>query len=328
MSVFSTIRKGLDTVAAYPELVVPPILLDLFLWFGPRLTSRALFQRIADLVSESIRTAPTLDTEFSQQMAAQLDLFIELVGQFGERFNIFWGLSNFPIAVPSSMIGILPFLPGRMPLANPLGRPMIIEIPMQIPAIVLVSLPILVVGMGLGTLYHRWIASKTDQAEELVPFFIGWIRVLLLAALLGSVGFVLMFGILFVVGLVNLILGPQIGILVMGLGFSLLLGAIIYLFFTPYAIIRNRRNILIAMLDSFNIVRINIIGTLFYLLTAGGLLHLTNMVWLMPEDGSWYTLLGIVGHGFISSVLIASGYIFYQDRMVFLENLKKRLFSA
>jgi len=328
MSVFSILKKGLDTIAANPVLVLPPVLLDLYFWFGPRLTSRALFQRLAGLVAESIQTAPAIDEEFSQQVAAQMELLIDLIGQFGERFNLLWGFSNYPIAIPSSMSGILPFMPGRMPLVNPIGQPIIIEVPMQIPVFVLISLPILAAGIGLGTMYHRWIAQSTDPEGQVVPFYKGWIRVLLVAALMGAAGFVLVFAILFVVGLINLIFGQQIGILVMGLSFSLLLGVFIYLFFTPYALIKGRQNILLAMLDSFNVIRINLVSSLFFLITAGGLLYLTNLVWLMPGDDSWYTLLGILGHGFISPVLIASGYIYYQDRFSFLEKLKKRLVSA
>jgi len=328
LGVFAILRKGLDTVAAHPVLVLPPIVLDLFLWFGPRLTSTALFRRIADLVADSIRMAPPMDPAFSEQVSAQLDLFVELLAAFGERFNLFWGLSFFPVAVPSSMIGILPLFPGRLPVVNPLGQPLILDLPLQIPLVVLLSLPIMAVGMGLGTVYHRIIAQRSEPSAAVVPLLLGWIRVLLLTAVLAAAALIAGFGLLFLVGLVNLLFGQQIGILVMGLGFSLMLGFAVYLYFAPYAVIRNRRNILLAMLDSFNIVRVNMIGTMFFLLAAGGLTYFMNVVWLMPEDQSWYTLLAVIGHGFVSALLIAASYFFYQDRMNFLDQLKKKLFTA
>ena len=327
MGVFAVLRKGLDVVAADPKLVLFPIVLDLFLWFGPRLSSSALFQQISELMKESFRSAPALDVEVNQQMTEQLDLFVELLAEFGSRFNLFWGLSSYPVAVPSSMVGLLPLIPGRMPYENPLGRPMAIEIPMSIPSMVLLSLPILALGLGMGTLYHRWIAAGVDPESQVVPFVKGWVRILLLTALLGTAAFTTGFGILFVVGLINLLFGQQVGVLFLGLGLSLLLGAGIYVFFAPFAVVR-QRTVQRAMLESFNVVRVNMVGTLFFLLSSGGLLYLTNMVWLMPGDSSWYALLGVLGHAFISTVLIASGYIFYQNRIEFLEEIKKKLFSA
>jgi hypothetical protein len=328
MSVFSVLRKGLDVISADPILVLPPILLDLFLWFGPRLSSTALFRRMAAMVEESIQTAPVMDPDLSLQMMEQLELFSNLLAEFGARFNLLWWLSSYPAIVPSSMVGFLPFLPGRMPLENPLGTPVIIEIPLNIPLMVLVLVPICIVGLAAGTLYYRWIVKCADPESDPIPFFRGWIRIMLFTALLSSIGFISGFGLLFVVGLINILFGQQVGILLLGLGLSILLGVFIYLFFTPYSIILGQKTIFRSVLDSFNVVRVNMLGTLFFLFTAGGLLYLTNIVWLMPQDNSWYTLLGIIGHGFISAVLIAAGFIFLKDRLVFIEELREKLFKA
>ncbi len=328
MSVFSVLRRGLDVVAADPVLALPPILLDLLLWFGPRLSSTVLFRRIAVLVEESMQSAPAMDPDLSLQMMEQLELFSNLLAEFGSRFNLLWWLSSYPVIVPSSMAGFLPFLPGRMPLENPLGTPVIIEVPLNIPIMALVLIPICIIGLAAGTLYYRWIAQRTDPENDPTPFVRSWIRIMLFTALLGSIGLISGFGLLFVVGLINILFGQQVGILLLGLGLSILLGVFIYLFFAPYSIISGQKTIFKAVLDSFNVVRVNMIGTLFFLFTAGGLLYMTNIVWLMPGDNSWYTTLGIIGNGFISAVLISAGFIFLKDRLVFIEKLREKLFTA
>jgi hypothetical protein len=38
-----------------------------------------------------------------------------------------------------------------------------------------------------------------------------------------------------------------------------------------------------------------------------------NILWRVPPETSWLTLLGIGGHAFISSGLMAASFIFYRD---------------
>jgi hypothetical protein len=37
-------------------------------------------------------------------------------------------------------------------------------------------------------------------------------------------------------------------------------------------------------------------------------------VWSLPAEDSWYALLAVVGHAFVSATLLVGSYAFYQSR--------------
>jgi hypothetical protein len=57
-----------------------------------------------------------------------------------------------------------------------------------------------------------------------------------------------------------------------------------------------------------------------------------NFLWNTPADNSWWMLVGIAGHAFVSSALLAASFIYYRDINAWLtavlEVLQKRTASA
>jgi hypothetical protein len=57
-----------------------------------------------------------------------------------------------------------------------------------------------------------------------------------------------------------------------------------------------------------------------------------NFLWNTPADNSWWMLVGIAGHAFVSSALLAASFIYYRDINAWLtavlEELQKRTASA
>jgi hypothetical protein len=44
-----------------------------------------------------------------------------------------------------------------------------------------------------------------------------------------------------------------------------------------------------------------------------------NLLWTVPADSSWFGLLGIAGHAFITTALLAASFIYYNDTSRWIE---------
>jgi hypothetical protein len=98
------------------------------------------------------------------------------------------------------------------------------------------------------------------------------------------------------------------------LGFTLLFWLAVYLAFTPHGLVRYGLGLFRAMRESVDIVRTNFFSTVTFLTAAVLLSWLTGYVWDLPASDSWFEILAIVGHAFVSAMLLVASYIFYIGR--------------
>jgi hypothetical protein len=87
----------------------------------------------------------------------------------------------------------------------------------------------------------------------------------------------------------------------------------------------HRRGLFSALGDSARLVQINLppAAGLFILIV---LINLgLALVWNIPSDGSWLLLLGLAGHALISTALVAATFVFYQDRLRWLVEMRQSL---
>lgn len=302
IGVIKSVAAGFDKIAAQPLLLIPPILLDIFLWFGPRLTIPSVFEQ---LVKFLITPAGAEEVIVEQLRSSFLEL--------GTRVNLFSTLSIYPA-------GISTLMAGRRPIASPVGEGS--TFPLTNPFLIIGSLVlIMAIGQGIGAQFHRWIARQVAPNEELIEQWNASIKAILLAGLVFSLAFLILFGFSLVAVLASLLL-PLFGFMVAFLGFSFILWAFIYLIFTPHGIILYRLGIVRAMMESTTLVRWNVLPVVGYLGLAYVITYLTNIVWAMPDEGSWFSLLAVVGHAFVSATLLAGSYAFYQDRRSWLFALR------
>ena len=298
IGVISSLSSGFDRVASRPYLIIPPLVLDLFLWLGPHLGIARLIDSLAEPAIEA-----------GGLVAEQASLIRQVVEGAGERFNLLSALSTIPIGIPSLMAG-------RMPLENPLG--VITKIDVADPGrVVLIWLTLSGIGLVLGAFYQYWIAGAIAPDAELGP---GWMAAL---RMLGF-GFLMFVGalvsgvtVLIAIALATLIL-PLLGTGVFFLGFALLFWLAVYLIFTPHGIIRYNQGVIRAMFESFILVRWNLLPTVGYLALAFGAYWLLNLVWDLPSTASWFSLLAVAGHAFVATTLLAGSYVYYQGRREWL----------
>jgi hypothetical protein len=326
IGVLAAIAAGFDRVAAKPILILPSLLVDLLLWFGPHLTITAMIPEGVSWLAVSADADPVL--------AEQLIVVQQMIDLIRERYNVLGALSILPAGMPFNLLvasGSLPaglpsLMAGRLPIITPLGAPVVLALENPL-AVCALWIGLTVGGLGLGALYHRWLAHQADPQAQLGSGWLSWGRMVILyaAAYLGGI-LVLLLTIMAasVVGL----LVPLLGAGVLLIGFSLLFWTAIYLAFTSHGIIRYQFGLLKAMVESAYVVRANLLSSVGFLFLAFGLTwFLTAQVWALPDESSWYTLLALFGHAFMSATLITASYSFYQGRRAWLQNLRVSLLS-
>jgi hypothetical protein len=62
-----------------------------------------------------------------------------------------------------------------------------------------------------------------------------------------------------------------------------------------------------------------------FVLTVFLLAYSSNFLWAIPTNDSWLTLVGILGHGFVTTALLASSFKYYRDMTAWLQTVLARL---
>jgi hypothetical protein len=288
------ITTAFDRLASRPYLILPALALDVFLWFGPRLNLAAVFNAFAASLSSPASGPP--------ELAAQVDLAKEMLTVFGAKFNLFSALSSFPIGVPSLMSAM-------MPMTTPVGDPRMVPLSDPV-SILLIWTALTVVGLGLASFYHTAVARA---ASPPTPAGRLWLKVLAMAALtylgMGTIALVSVTAASFVT-----LITPFLGTGVAFLGFTLLFWLAVYLIFTPHGLVRYRLGLVSSMRESVNIVRRDFFTVVGLLATLAIMSWVTGLAWELPPASSWFSLLAIVGHAFVSAMLLVASYVFYVGR--------------
>ncbi|HMK08741.1 MAG TPA: hypothetical protein VK449_06875 [Anaerolineales bacterium] len=291
------LATAFDRMAARPYLVLPALALDLFLWLGPRLNLASVFNAVA----ASLAAPASGPAELANQVAMAKDMLTT----FGAQFNLFSALSTFPVGVPSLMSAL-------MPSTSPLGEPR--QVPLSDPGSILLAwIALTVVGLGMASLYHAAISRAASQASPVGQPWMLWLKVMAMAALTYFGLAAIAGGSLVAASLVTLIT-PFLGTGVAFLGFTFLFWLAVYLVFTPHGLIRYRLGLLASMRESVRIVRRDFFPVVGLLATLAVLSWVTGLVWELPAADSWFGGLAILGHAFVSAVLLVASYIFYVGR--------------
>lgn len=308
IGVVAAFATGFDRVASRPLLLLPPLALDLVLWLGPRVSIKPMVEGLLAQLTVPVAAEETLQE--------QVELFRQGLQVVAEHFNLLTALSSLPAGVPSLMAG-------TRPESSPLGGNGGLELG-DPGAILLAWLLLTAIGIALGAVYHRALARATAPNAELPSSLWSWGRLLLLA-LMAYIGLLVAAAIAFLVASVAAFILPLLGVGVSFVAFSLLFWLLVYLVFTPHGIVRYRFGVLRAMMESALVVRWNFLATVGFLALAVILSWLTNMVWALPASSSWYGMLSIVGHAFVSGMLLTSSYAFYQGRREWLLRTREHL---
>ncbi len=303
--IVASLVTGFEAINARLELILLPLGLDLFLWFGPHLSIGPLVPQVEAAMNSLVVAA---GTDPATQRNFQI-IRTALEG-YGATFNVFSFLSTAPLGLPS-------LLAGRGPIVTPLGSPSLWGVN-SAPLYLLLWGVFVLAGLLLGALYLGSVAQQVRDKRLrwgvlLRQVWGDWARLTALAVLGAGAILVLGLPVLLLTGLLSLI-NPILGGLVWVIGLMVILWVLFYAGFALHGILLQRRGLLLALWDSARLVQINLpyAAGLFVVVVVINLG--LGLVWNIPHDDSWLLLLGVGGHALISTALVAATFVFYQDR--------------
>jgi hypothetical protein len=328
LGVIGSITAGFEIISQHVWLIALPVLIDLLLWLGPRLSVAPLLDRIVALLAS--QPAPDLAT------ARQVELAIELLREFGAQFNLF------------SLLNVLPLLnvPGLLARHSPeagisLGEPRVLLITSVLTLIawgaILVPVALVLGFLYLNSLARRVCAARSlderarspRQALENGPVIgigervtsralgktvLKFLRISLFAAGLLIIGLVLLPLWAMLVGIFLTIARP-LGFLVWALGTGLGSYVVLHLLFVVPGVMVGRRGLLRALWESVLLIHTQFPSVLGLVLVALVIYEGLGFIWSLPAGDSWTLLIGILGNGCVATGLTAALFVFYRERV-------------
>lgn len=304
----STLRAGFETVANHLVLTLFPIALDLFIWLGPRYRLKNLIQ---SFFGEAMRSMGPVGLEASQPM----QLSKEFWNSVAEQLNLTTFLRTFPVGIPSLMAS-------RSPAVHPMGIPSSTEITSPGVAILL-GMIFLIIGLGIGTFYYNvtaqaalagrvnWLSALIHwpwSAFQVFMLAVFWVLLFIFVSIPSSC-------ILLFMTLGNSLMA-QIALLIY---FSFLLWLFLPLFFSAHGIIIYRLKVKDSIQRSVQITRWSLPMTGLFFLCAVLISQGLDIVWSWPAEDSWFAMIGVVGHGLVTSALLAASFIYYRQMDVAIQ---------
>ena len=307
-SLMKALTAGFDATSSHLILVIFSIILDSFLWFGPRLR----LDFILAAAFEQIQSIPNFFG--SPDQFRQLETIIKDV-------NFFSILRTYPVGVPSLMAS-------RLSTVTPAGTAPGWEIPTPALAMALWLL-LTFAGITAGTLFFTLVAqsavfgkitwnaafSQLPRASLQIIFLTITLFLIILAAFLPFS--CLMAFLLSASGI------GQLGYLALLILAGFLLWMLAPLIFSPHGIVLNQLNVVPSILRGFYLTRLTLPTTSLFLLAFVLLSEGLDVLWNIPDNTSWFLLLGIFGHAFVTTSLLAASFIYYHDTDVWVGELIK-----
>ena len=306
--IINSIRAGFDAIASHITAILLPLLLNLFMWLGPRLRMEALFNSMrSDVIT--LWQAGGIPAEEIQKMLTWYDTSLPSI-------NLFWLLRTLPVGISSLLLP-------KEASATPLGDPSIWQVSaLGFPGwIFLLTL----VGWVGGALYFRSVAwvilADKEQSARMLPAVVQTVLISIFSNLLVMV---LAFPLLFL-----LLILSQISVILANL-FVLFLSlasvwVIVPMFFWPLGVFIKRQNVLTSIMSSIQLTRFTLPTSSLFVLIVFLLAYGLNFLWNIPTEDSWMTLVGILGHSFVTTALLAASFIYYRDMSVWVQTVLEKL---
>jgi hypothetical protein len=311
--VIGSLRAGFDVVSTHVWLILVPILLDVYLWLGPRLSAGNLTTRFMAALIDFMEDAPTLPPQDTQPLT---DFAVAL-----SRFNWLSWLRTFPVGVSSLEAYAYP---GELPLQTPLGFQSVLQIGGFFNLAGWTFL-LTVLGWTLGGLFFRWVSVATlgQEAAGISP--IRAVAQTFILSLVWIVGMsIILIPVSFVLGLLTVI-SPVLSNTVLIVLLLLSYWLIVPLFFMPHGIFVRRQNALYSILSSLRMSRFTLPTSGMFVFSVFLLARGLSYLWMVPKNDSWMTLIGISGHAFITTALLAASLVYYRDMNVWIQHALEQL---
>jgi hypothetical protein len=301
--VLGSLKAGFAAVSSHVILISMPFLIDLFLWLGPRLGVSKVLGPVYQIFFDQVQKGLSTPDEIKQLVAVQ-----KILTDWLQHFNLMSLISRlqtFPIGISSLMAKTLP-------VATPLGAETGSQLSSPLSMTGYMFLLVLA-GWVIGALYFRWVSGATlGGPMAYVSISHALFQTLLLSVLWLMFLFFLSIPVTLLLAVLSLI-SPTLA----SIGLFVLLLASFWLvvpfFFMPLGIFVRNQNAFRSIFSSFQMVRFTFPSSamfvfIIFILTTG-----LNYLWSVPRSDSWMTLIGIAGHAFVSTALLAASFVYYRD---------------
>jgi hypothetical protein len=307
----ASLASGFDAVATHILVIALPVFLDLFLWLGPHLRLDRLLQpfiaRLPALLSPALLPSATAVPDVGTLQKGW--------SAFADQVNLFSILHTFPVGI-SSLMSLL------MPVKNPLGAPLGVEVGSSA-SVAGWGLLLIFIGWLLGGLYYHWVSAVSlklgprplgQSLKQIVFLSIIWL------------GFLFVIGIpAFVIYVIITLISPLVGQVVLFVFGLFAIWLLMPIFFSPHGIFTYQHDAFRAILNSLRMVRFTLPNTGLFLLTFVLVGQGLDFLWRTPPATSWLILVGIAGHAFVSTGLLAASFIYYRDINAWLQVIFEQL---
>lgn len=308
--VIGSLRAGFDAVASHVWLILVPLALDIVLWLGPRLSVDGLLRPFVRYMFSQAKRGVAA-SEMNQFLEAQR-IFLDGLQSFN-LLSVAGKLRTFPIGISS-------LLAQRMPVDTPLGEQSIVQIS-SLPLLLGVAFMLTLIGWVGGGLYFRWVSGTALGLEETGISSLRAIIQTLILSVCWFIGLmVVVVPIMFVLTLLALISPVLVNVAI----FVILLLAfwlVVPLFFMPHGIFARRQNAFISAVTSLRMARFTFPTSGMFVISVVILSQGLTYLWSVPPSDSWMTLVGIAGHAFITTAVLASSFVYYRDMNIWLQTV-------
>ena len=307
-SVMKALANGFKDMATHAYLILVPILLDLWLLLGPRLTIEKFLSPLIKMIQ--------LPAGLSADLAETVQSSLKALSDVANKYSLTAWLRTIPFGTPSLMAG-------RISTENPLGPAQIIPIN-NFGTLVSLFVIFTFIGLFITSLYYTWNAITVYPKErDIRSNLMRKTSTLLLIPLIALLAIlILILPIALILG-ISTAINPLLGSIVYFIALLVLINLLFPLLFTPHAIILENKNLLEAAKESIFIFKKSGVFASFFVVIVIFATYISDRLWQNPPDGSWMILVGIFGHAVVSTALILASFYFFKDAKVFAYDITK-----
>lgn len=308
------IMAGFDSITNHLSLILFPIILDLFLWFGPRLGLKTLVQSMLDSIADlSIGNPP--------EVMKIMELNKQIWEASGDHFNLFSIIRTYPVGIPSLMVSI-------QPVTNPFNTTYSFQI-LSLSAVVVIWILLTLLGLSIGAFYFGSVAQVAINGE------IKWSNTILKLPWMTAQVWLLTLLWLAIITALSVPVSCVITLLTLGggsfgrIGVLIFIGMVLWLLFpllfSSHGIFVYQRNMWESVKQGIKMTRYTFPTTALFIFMILILSEGLDMLWRVPGDSSWLTIIGIAGHGFVASSVLASTFIYFRDATSWVDQVLQRM---
>jgi hypothetical protein len=307
---------GFELVFRQPWILLVPIALDLFLWLGPQIHAKPIFDQLLSILNASAAQSGSPDTQQA------LDAFKSAFQAAGEQFNVFSFVAMFGMGIPT----IMPIVdPPPVDLFKPAVLFSIEDQSVFLGWFVLFAL----VGVLLGSIYLAGIARAVKREPGNMLSFLpetvrSFARVLMLVVALGLGGLVLMIPFALGALLVSL-LSPGLGVFFILAIWLVLMWAALYLSFAVPSIFVSGVGVQKSILNSITVFRYNFWSAIGLVFLVVVIQMGFSIIWQQFQDSTAGLIVDMLANAVLGTALVAAMMLFYYDRFTWLTAVRERI---